>query len=73
MVHVGDYPLKWIAAAIWPIRSERVGRTLKNFDDIVSDSLREPEREGSSHSGLRLQSRRIFNDVLDVDQVEKGE
>ena len=62
-----------IASAIWPIRFARVGRTLKHFDDIVRNSFCEPDWKGSSHRSLRLQSRGILNNVLNVDQVEKRE
>ena len=51
-------------------RSAMVGCTSKNFEDVVGDPLRELRGHGPAHGSLRLQSRRILNNVFNTNEVE---
>src|SRR5262245_45379275 len=63
--------MKVLSGSVDPVM--RVGRTSKHFEEVVFNTLRKVRGDGSSDRRLRLQPRRILNDVLDVDQVEERE
>ena len=60
-----------IAVVICSNGSALVGRTSKNFDNIVRDTLSKPRWHGPAHGGLRGQSCRVLNNVLNADQIQK--